>query len=207
MGVERAGAAGRPGGWRRFGADCCKRPNGEAKRGLMSGKNSSTATASILRPSASAPIDGAAVGESEAGRLGTEGDVRASLEGLPVVSVSWPHPTRMGVRGSIMRRLGIISRRRHPSRCIRRSELRGVFRSPLVRRWMNRSAGRNCAIAGAVHAALFFLSLGIVVSLRNELGQPPEAGQRFVHLGLRIGWDVAAAGASEHRGFARRIDE
>jgi hypothetical protein len=64
-----------------------QRPNGEAKRGLMSGKNCSTAIASILRPSAAAPI---AVPVSVSARPATSAQKATFdrwLEGSPVVSV------------------------------------------------------------------------------------------------------------------------
>ncbi len=79
-----------------------ERPNGEAKRGLMSLKNSITAIASTLGPNMWPPIF-ALVSSSAALAASAQKATRERLlDGSPVVSVIWPQPTRMGVRGSII---------------------------------------------------------------------------------------------------------
>jgi hypothetical protein len=78
------------------------RPNGEAKRGLMSLKNSITASASISRPSASVPIDARASARAARAASAQKATRERSLDGVPAVSVIWPAPTRTGVRGSII---------------------------------------------------------------------------------------------------------
>jgi len=79
-----------------------QRPNGEAKRGLTSLKNSSTAKASILRPRASTPMEAPASPNATRATSAQNATWERSLKALPAKSVIWPQPTRMGVRGSII---------------------------------------------------------------------------------------------------------
>src|SRR5229473_2268602 len=60
-----------------------ERPNGEAKRGLMSLKNSRTASASILRPSGSAPIDAPESASAMRAASAQKATRERSLEGVP----------------------------------------------------------------------------------------------------------------------------
>jgi hypothetical protein len=79
-----------------------ERPKGEAKRGLMSLKNSITARASILRPSISGPIAEPPSLKARRAASAQKATRERALAGLPSQSVIWPQPTRTGVRGSII---------------------------------------------------------------------------------------------------------
>jgi len=68
----------------------------------MSEKNSITAMASISWPSAWPPIAAPVSSSARFAASAQNATRERSLEGWPVLSVIWPAPTRMGVRGSII---------------------------------------------------------------------------------------------------------